>query len=225
MPRRGISTVCLLVLGVLAAGTALHAQATNQAKPPMYIYFSGWAVPRAQLPEMAKLGEAQRAVEEKLLADGTITGYGQVINLIHSEGAPTHAHWFTATSEGNIGKALEAFYERPNLTGPVLAASKHWDFFLVSRMYNRQPGTHDGVYLSRSGRRVFSGRPGYPLEGVHPPRMGTGKRLGSGKFPDFTDRVRRFAIARRAPRKKHRPGRGRHCTVFSVGLLPGLPLS
>ena len=148
MPRRGISTICLLILGVLAAGTALHAQTMDQGKPPMYIYVSQWAVPRAQWADMAKSQQADRAIADKLLADGTITGYGAGMNMIHQEGQPTHTNWMTASSEGNILKALDAYYAAPGLAAPVLAASKHWDYFLVSRMYDRRPGTHDGAYLS-----------------------------------------------------------------------------
>jgi hypothetical protein len=150
MPRRGISTICLLILGVLAAGTAtaLSAQNMDQGKAPMYIYVSQWAVPRAQWADMAKSQQADRAIADKLLADGTITAYGMGMNMIHQEGQPTHTTWMTASSEGNILKALEAYYAAPGLAAPVLAASKHWDYFLVSRMYNRRPGTHDGAYLS-----------------------------------------------------------------------------
>lgn len=124
----------------------------------MYIYVSQWAVPRAQWAEVAKLNEADRPMMEKLVADGTITGYGEFTNLIHGEGQPTHGNWFTATSEGKILKVLEAFFARPEVTAPVLAASKHWDYFLVSRTHNQRSGKFEGAYLSVSRWDVKPGQ-------------------------------------------------------------------
>lgn len=147
MQKRGIWAICLLVLGTLAVGTPLRAQAENEGTP-MYIYVAQWAVPRAQWGEVAKVNDADRALMDKLVADGTITTYGEFMNLIHVEGQPTHGDWFTATSEGNILKALEALTARPGTTAPVLAASKHWDYFLVSRMHNQRSGNFDGAYLT-----------------------------------------------------------------------------
>jgi len=86
---------------------------------------------------------------DKLVADGTLTGYGAFTNLIHQEGEPTHGTWFTATSEGKLLKALEAVYAEPgDTTAPVEGASKHWDYLLVSRMYNQRPGKSEGGYLA-----------------------------------------------------------------------------
>lgn len=150
--------ICLVMLGVVAAGIPLKAQSESKSKAPMYIYVSQWGVPRAQWGAMAKLGEEHGALEEKLQADGTITGYGRYVNLIHSEGQPTHGEWIMATSEGNVLKALAAFYGAPQVTSPVLAASKHRDLFLVSRIYNSRPGTFDGAYLSGSLWEVKPGQ-------------------------------------------------------------------
>ncbi len=158
MQKRGIWAICLLVLGVLVVGTPLGAQAEDEGNAPMYIYVSQWAVPRAQWADMAKRGDEDRALEEKLLADGTITGYGEFMNLIHVEGQPTHGDWFTATSEGNILKTLEAFYARPGVTAPVRADSKHWDYFLVSTMHKERSGKFDGAYLSGSRWEVKPGQ-------------------------------------------------------------------
>jgi hypothetical protein len=137
---------CVVVLG---ATIPCGAQTTDQGKPPVYTYVSQWAVPRAQWAEMAKVNEQDRELMEKLVADGTITGYGASTNLIHQEGEPTHDTWFTATSEGNILKALQAVYAHPgSTTAPVEGQSKHWDHLLVSRMYNQRTGKCDSGYLA-----------------------------------------------------------------------------
>lgn len=86
---------------------------------------------------------------DKLVSDGTLIGYGAFTNLIHQEGEPTHGTWMTATSEGNVLKALEAVYAHPaSVTAPVQGASKHWDYLLISRMYNQHSGKSEDGYLA-----------------------------------------------------------------------------
>lgn len=149
MQKRVVWCVCLLALVALAAGAPLQAQEADQGKPPIYTYIAEWAVPRAQWADMAKVDEQDRPLMDKLVADGTITGYGAFTNLIHQEGEPTHGTWFTATSEGNLMKALEAVYAQPgSTTSPVQAASKHWDYITVSRIYNQRSGKSEGGYLA-----------------------------------------------------------------------------
>jgi hypothetical protein len=158
MQRGKVWGICLAVLGVLAAGLPLMAQGESESKPPMYVYVSEWAVPRAQWGEMAKLDDQERALEDKLLNDGTITAYGELVSLIHTEGQPTHADFFWAPSEGNILKALAGFYAQPGNTSPVLAGSKHWDHFLRSTIHNYRSGKFDGAYLAGSMWKLKPGQ-------------------------------------------------------------------
>ena len=147
MQKPVILGLCSLVVLVVTTGVPLKAQSSE--KPPAYTYLSEWAVPRAQWADMVKLDEQDKPLMDKLVADGTLTGYGAYTNLIHQEGEPTHGTWFTATSEGKLMKALEAVYAQPgSITAPVEAASKHWDYLLVSRIYNQHPGKSEGGYLA-----------------------------------------------------------------------------
>jgi hypothetical protein len=149
MQKRAMWCVCLLTLLVSAVGVPLRAQSEERGKPPVYTYISEWAVPRAQWADMVKLDEQDRPLMDKLVADGLLTGYGAYTNLIHQEGEPTHGTWFSATSEGNLMKALEAVYAQPgSTTAPVEAASKHWDYIVVSRIYNQRSGKSEGGYLA-----------------------------------------------------------------------------
>jgi len=137
---------------------ASQAQTPAPAKPPIYLYVSSWAVPRAQWGEMEKLDNLDKPVLDKAIANGTIVGYGAFTNLIHQEGEPTHGTWFTATSEGNLLKALEAFYANPGSTdSPVEGASKHWDQILTGDIYNSKPGASGG-YLTWSRWEVKAGQ-------------------------------------------------------------------
>jgi len=127
MQKRTTWGVCLLIL-CLALGLVgpLQAQMAAKSKPPVYTYVATWDVPRAQWGDMVKLDEQDKPLLDKLVADGTLVGYGAYTNLIHQEGEPTHGTWFTATSEGNLLKALEAIYAQPASVGaPVQGASKH----------------------------------------------------------------------------------------------------
>ena len=83
----------------------------------------------------------------KLVADGTLVAYGNFSVLNHQEGQPTHGSWFSARSMANIIKVLEGLRSGPDATGPVFAASKHWDLILESRNYNAHSGTFKNGYL------------------------------------------------------------------------------
>ena len=149
MNYRRTSYVGLCFLFALVAGVPSQAQSGDQGKPPVYTYVSEWAVPRVQWADMVKLDEQDRVLMEKLMSEGILTGYGAFTNLIHQEGKPTHGTWFTATSEGNLLKALEAVYAQPGTTtAPVQDASKHWDYMMVSRVHNQRPGKSEGGYLA-----------------------------------------------------------------------------
>lgn len=156
--HRSWSVLFLMFFG-LALGALSQAQSDNQGKPPVYTYISEWAVPRAQWPDMIKLDDQDKPLMEKLIADGTLTGYGAYTNLIHQDGEPTHGTWMTATSEGNILKALEAVYAQPgSTTAPVEGASKHWDYLLVGRIYNQRSGKSEGGYLAGDQWDVKAGQ-------------------------------------------------------------------
>jgi hypothetical protein len=148
MQKTTIGVLCILACISVAP---LHAQMADQGKPPVYTYVAQWAVPRAQWADMVKVDEADRPVLDKLIADGTLVGYGAFTNLIHQEGEPTHGTWFTARSEGNLLKALETIYAQPGLvTAPVQGNSKHWDYILTSDIYNGKSGTWKDGYLTWS---------------------------------------------------------------------------
>lgn len=157
--KKSKGLLCSLVVGLaLAAVAPSVAQTAPKEKPPVYTYVAQWDVPRAQWPDMVKADELDKPVLDKLIADGTLVGYGAYTNIIHQEGEPTHGTWFTATSEGNLLKALEAIYAQPGLTSaPVQAASKHWDEIFTATTYNSRPGTSTGGYLTWSRWEIKPG--------------------------------------------------------------------
>src|SRR5262249_57942388 len=86
MQKRPTSRLYLLLLCVAAALVLpLQAQTAAKSKPTVYTYVAQWAVPRAQWADIVKADEADRPVLDKLVADGTLIGYGAYTNLIHQE--------------------------------------------------------------------------------------------------------------------------------------------
>jgi hypothetical protein len=142
--------VGLLALCLLGSSIA-WAQSNIAEKPPMYTYVSTWAVPRAMWADYQKMESSDDQAMSKAVADGTLIAFGSYSVLNHQEGEQTHGSWFSASSMGNLMKVLEELRSAPNATGPVLAASKHWDYILVSRDYNAHSGTFKNGYL-RVGR-------------------------------------------------------------------------
>jgi hypothetical protein len=133
----GFVRLSILCLAWAATGS-LAAQTTAHDKVRVYTYVAEWDVPRAQWGDMTKLDELDKPLLDKLIADGTLIGYGAHTNLIHQEGEPTHGSWLSATSEGNILKALESIYAHPgSVSAPVQGASKHWDQMTPSQWTKR----------------------------------------------------------------------------------------
>ena len=156
--HRKIASLLVFCLAFSAAAATAQMAGQEKEKPPVYTYVAQWTVPRAQWADEAKVDDQDRAVLDKLVADGTLIGYGAYTNLIHQEGEPTHGTWFSAMSEGNLLKALEAIYAQPGLvTSPVQGASKHWDQILTGRIYNARSGKSSDGYLTWSTWMVKPG--------------------------------------------------------------------
>ena len=119
----------------------------------MYSYVGNWAIPRAQWGEMEKNNAADQKVLEKALANGTLVGYGNDVNLVHEVDGMTHDDWWSSMSMAGVINVLEQFYQTGASTTTVLStATKHYDSLWVSKYYNWHPGTfkngytHVGVY-------------------------------------------------------------------------------
>jgi basic membrane lipoprotein Med (substrate-binding protein (PBP1-ABC) superfamily) len=116
-------------------------------KPPLYSYVANWDIPRANWPDMDKAAAANNAMLEKALADGTIVGYGDDMNLVHQPSLETHDDWWSATSLAGLLKVLDQLRSSDSNTSGVLAsATKHWDNIYVSRYYNWKSGSYKGGY-------------------------------------------------------------------------------
>jgi len=141
-----LAVVCALAMMAVWAAPAC-AQNEPKEKPPMYSYISNWTIPRAQWAEMEKANASDQKILEKAMADGTIIGYGNDMNLVHTPDGETHDDWWSAMSMAGILNVLDKFYKSGTPTSPVLAsATKHWDNIFVSRYYNWHSGPYKGAY-------------------------------------------------------------------------------
>jgi hypothetical protein len=150
----------------MAAWTApACAQDEPKEKPPMYSYVGFWNIPRAQWAEMEKANAADQKILDKALADGTIVGYGNDMNLVHTPDGVTHDDWFSSMSMAGLLNVLDKFYKSSTVTSPVLAsATRHWDNIVVSRYYNWHSGPFKGAYTRGAQYKLKPDTPNNAVE-------------------------------------------------------------
>ncbi len=157
--------ICALGMAAVWAMPARTQTAEVKEKPPMYSYVGNWSIPRAQWGEMEKANTADQKILDKALANGTIVGYGNDINLVHRPDGATHDDWWSAMSMAGLLNVLDQFYKSGNSTSPVLSsATKHWDNIFVSRYYNWHAGSWKDVYSHGSSYKLKADAPDDAIE-------------------------------------------------------------
>src|SRR5450432_2557208 len=142
-----------------AWSTPASAQSAEvEERPPMYTYVCMWAIPRAQWSELDKMLVAT----SKMLAAGSLVGYGADENLLHQPEGSTHEVWWSAMSMAAVFNMLE---ELGKTSTPVLSrATKHWDRIYVSRFYHWHPGSSRGAYTQTTSYKLNAGAPDDAIE-------------------------------------------------------------
>ncbi len=150
--------VCLFAVLSLALLVLKAVPASAQAeKPRLYTYVSDWTIPRTQWDDMEKENATSKAALDKLVADGTILGYGFFNTAAHEYKGPTHGDWIQASSIGGIFKAEDALRGTPR-NAALLGSGPHQDLFVVSQNYNGHSGTFNDGILRVIGLRVKPGQ-------------------------------------------------------------------
>jgi hypothetical protein len=159
-----LAVVCVLAIAVVTAAPASAQMPEVKEKPPMYSYVANWAIPRAQWADMQKENANTDKMTEKAMASGTIVGYGNDMNLIHSADGYTHDDWWSAMSMAGVLNVLDQAYKSGNATSSVLSsATKHADGLYVSRYYNWHAGSWKDVYTRVA---VYKLKPDAPNDAV-----------------------------------------------------------
>ena len=153
MPNKMLKSVVLAVALLVTAAGSFSARAQGgtdeKEKPPIYTYVAEWEVARPDWSTFEKYDASQKPVFDKLIADGTIIGYGFYKMAAHTEGSPNHGGWWTATSMAGVLKVLSVLATKsaPADIEKIQAASKHFDLILISRQYAAHAGSFDNGYL------------------------------------------------------------------------------
>ena len=157
---RVFAGLCALAMSAVWALPARAQMSEVKEKPPMYSYVSFWNIPRAQWAEMAKADAADQKILDKAVANGTVVGYGNDVNLVHQPDGATHDDWWSAMSMAGVLNVLDQFYKSGSATTPVLAsATKHWDGIFVSRYYNWHSGSWKDLYTHGGSYKLKASAP------------------------------------------------------------------
>jgi hypothetical protein len=150
-----LSVSCALALALLwAIPTWAQSNMEEKEKPAMYTYVAEWNAPRADWPAIDKINASEKDLLTKLVADGTLVGFGWYSTTAHQVEASTQGSWFSAMSMANLMKALDAIKAQPGAQNDVLGRAKHWDFILQSRHYAYHTGSFENSYLRVASWKV-----------------------------------------------------------------------
>ena len=141
------SVAGLAVLGM--AATLASAQTVEvKEKSPLYRYVPYSTFPRAHWADVDKdNATGNQKILAPALADGTLVGYGDDENQVHSAEAFTHDNWWQADSIAGLMKVIEAFRNGGRSRSPLLGSStKQWDQIYISSFYNWKAGAWKGAY-------------------------------------------------------------------------------
>jgi hypothetical protein len=151
MSKRTISVfagLCGILVITLCAMPSSAQMAEVKEKPAMYSYIANWQVPRAHWADMEKSAADLKPIMEKAMADGTIVGYGDDVNLVHTSDGWTHDNWWSAMSMAGLVKVLDQLRAAELSSSPNAAnPTKHYDEVFVSHYYNWKPGPYKGGYV------------------------------------------------------------------------------
>ena len=149
-------------ISLLIAGFVLLLPVAAQAppEPPSYTFVAEWNVPRAQWAEVtANFEKNSRPVLDRLMAAGTLTGWGSFASAVHSVDGPTHGTWFSASSVANIQKAFDELVRAP--VNPAMESARHWDYYLRSiTSKSKSVSAGSSGYLWVSSTKVQPGKGG-----------------------------------------------------------------
>lgn len=162
--RRGlVAALSALAISTLGAGTSGAQTAEVKEKPPLYTYVGNFAIPRARWADMDKQAAADEKIMDKAVADGTITGYGYDVNLVHQEDTDTHDSFWSAKSMAGVLKVLEDLHGVTG-TSVLSSATKHSDSLYVSHFYNWHGGTWKNAYTHGASYKLKPDAPDDAIE-------------------------------------------------------------
>ncbi len=147
-----------LVLGVLLVALLVPFVATaQQPEAQSFTFVALWNVPRAQWAEFTAFWEKNtRPVLDRLLADGTIVGYGNFATVVHTEDGFTHGGWWETTSIAAVERALGELLKLP--PNPATIGARHRDHLFRNVSFRARSMQATSGYLWVSVSQVQPGK-------------------------------------------------------------------
>src|SRR3979490_1719258 len=140
--KKRIAGLLVIVLAAMLVPAALPQM---EPTPVVYTYVSQFQVPRAHWAAYSEDTEKTVVpIVEKMTADGTILSWSTFEQVIHTPDGYTHGAAWSSTSISGLMKVLDDIRKVGPRPGQI-AATKHEDLFITTRMYH--PGTGIPTYL------------------------------------------------------------------------------
>jgi len=142
--KRILGLLVVVVLAVVIAVPTAIPQ-TEQGQPVIYTYVSQFQVPRANWAQYSEDTEKTfMPIAEKLVSDGTITGWSTFETLVHTPDGYTHGTAWSSTSIAGLTKVLDEVRKNGPRPGQT-AATKHEDYLMQTTMYQMGSGSTGGT--------------------------------------------------------------------------------
>jgi len=136
--KKRIAGLLLIVLAVILVPAALPQM---EPTPTVYTFVSQFQVPRANWAAYSEDSEKTIVpLLEKLTADGTIVSWSTFEQIVHTTDGHTHGAAWSSTSISGLLKVLDEIRKAGPRPGQI-AATKHEDYLMQTRMYRAGSGT------------------------------------------------------------------------------------
>jgi hypothetical protein len=136
--KKRIAGLLLIGLAVILVPAALPQM---EPTPTVYTFVSQFQVPRANWAAYSEDSEKTIVpLLEKLTADGTIVSWSTFEQIVHTIDGHTHGAAWSSTSISGLMKVLDEIRKAGPRPGQI-AATKHEDYLMQTRMYRTGSGT------------------------------------------------------------------------------------
>ena len=136
--KKRIAGLFVIVLAVMLVPAALPQM---EPTPTVYTFVSQFQVPRANWAGYSEDTEKTAVpVLEKLTADGTILSWSTFEQVVHTPDGYTHGAAWSSNSIAGLMKVLDEVRKNGPRPGQI-AATKHEDLLMQTRMYHGGSGT------------------------------------------------------------------------------------
>jgi hypothetical protein len=137
-----IAGLLVFVLAVMLVPAAIPQ---TESTPIIYTYVSQFQIPRANWAAYSEDSEKSIIpVLEKSVTDGSILSWSTFEQVVHTSDGYTHGAAWSSTSIAGLMKVLDEVRKNGPRPGQI-AATKHEDLLMQSRMYHN--GTGEPTYL------------------------------------------------------------------------------